>query len=170
MFLKTYGTQIAIADTIFLQFFAARYKDFKGKKAKDKFEWAPEILDFYHGDARKFKRPWKDCDDIYFPMNISGNHWILCQISIGSQMITAYDSDQSIVVHKDFEKAMEPLANMLPYFFLKCGLFDHRIDFSIEPGQKLQPFDFGRPLSNVVLQCQNRYFDYFILLESCCTV
>ena len=72
-------------------------------------------------------------------------------------MITAFDSDQIVAIHAKFEKAMELMANMLPYYFLHYGLYESRIDLALEPDEKLRSFDFRRALYNEVPQSKKRY-------------
>ena len=70
LFPKTYGTKIAIIDSIFEQYIRGRYPQFKDKRMKDNFDWDESILDYVNGNEGQFKRSWFDVDEIYYVMNL----------------------------------------------------------------------------------------------------
>ena len=149
---KTFGTKTAIADSIFEQYIRGRYPQFQNKRIKENFDWDETMIDYINGDRQKLKRSWNEVDEVYYAMNIKGAHWILIEISFTSWMLTAYDSDIATTSQAEFEKAMTPMAKMLPYLLLKGGLFESRPDLQLQ----LQEFSVRRLLANEVPQSKKR--------------
>lgn len=123
-FPKTFGTNMAVADSIFPQYISARFKEFGSKRKKESFDWDELVVQYVNGHPGKCKRNWIECDDIYYPMNLGGKHWILVEINLPSWLLTVYDSDRSVIGHAQFEKEMRPMVRMLPYLLKAGGYFD----------------------------------------------
>ena len=61
-----------------------------------------------------------DMEYVYYVVNVNENHWFMCQICLISLVIIIYDLDIVCTAQENFEKLIEPIANMLPYFLLQA--------------------------------------------------
>ncbi|XP_062117772.1 uncharacterized protein LOC133831485 [Humulus lupulus] len=139
---KTYSERFTIVDSMFQQFFEPHWEQFNKKKIKSSYIWPQEVLDYLVGDDNNFKRSWKDIDEVFTPINFSGTHWVLLEISLTSCLIKAYDSDITVVSNKDFENKMSRWGKMLPFLIQSSGLLSHRKDVQLQ-AQKVR-FEFTR--------------------------
>ena len=103
------------------QYFNGHYKKFKEKRSKKQFKFDECFWHYVNGDKKKFRKPWKDVEYVYYTMNINENHWILLQICFTSWDIIAYDSDMALNTNKKLEECMETICNMLPHLLLAVG-------------------------------------------------
>ncbi|XP_062085260.1 uncharacterized protein LOC133791349 [Humulus lupulus] len=139
---KTYSERFTIVDSMFQQFFEPHWEQFNKKKIKSSYIWPQEVLDYLVGDDNNFKRSWKDIDEVFTPINFSGTHWVLLEISLTSCLIKAYDSDITVVSNKEFENKMSRWGKMLPFLIQSSGLLSHRKDVQLQ-AQKVR-FEFTR--------------------------
>ncbi|XP_062106959.1 uncharacterized protein LOC133818226 isoform X1 [Humulus lupulus] len=105
-FPKTYPVKATVLDSSFAQYIPARYEEFK--KNGRTYQWDSDILDFLKGDAKKYKKPWGDCNEVYFHWCMENRHWVLCEINFADWMITVFDSDHSNFSHNKFSELIEP--------------------------------------------------------------
>ncbi|PON36162.1 Ulp1 protease family, C-terminal catalytic domain containing protein [Parasponia andersonii] len=99
-----------------------------------------------------FQRGWTEVEEVYYPLNIGANHWVLVQIDLPAHMLTVYDSDQALYDDARVEQAMCPMMKMLPYFLLNVEGVTDRADLDLTTTTKPRDFDVRRLPPNVVPQ------------------
>ncbi|PON62407.1 Ulp1 protease family, C-terminal catalytic domain containing protein [Parasponia andersonii] len=93
LFPKTYRKKVALADTVYIACMNGRWDAFRRTSNKAKFLWDDQLTDYAKRDADHFQRGWAEVDEVYYPLNIDSNHWVLVQIDLPAHMLTVYDSD-----------------------------------------------------------------------------
>ena len=93
LFPKTYRKKVALADTVFVACMNGRWEAFRKNSNKAKFKWDEQLTDYAKGDTNNFQRGWEEVDEVYYPLNIGSDHWVLVQIDLPAHMLTVYDSD-----------------------------------------------------------------------------
>ncbi|XP_062115194.1 uncharacterized protein LOC133829491 [Humulus lupulus] len=150
-FPKTYPVKATVLDSSFAQYIPARYEEFK--KNGRTYQWDSDILDFLKGDAKKYKKPWGDCNEVYFHWCMENRHWVLCEIYFADWMITVFDSDHSNFSHNKLSELMEPWTRMLPSLLNASGMFKGHPKLKIaRPKITVPNFDWRRMSTDIIPQ------------------
>ncbi|PON58460.1 Ulp1 protease family, C-terminal catalytic domain containing protein, partial [Parasponia andersonii] len=156
LFPKTYRKKVALADTVYVACMNGRWDAFRRTSNKVKFLWDDQLTDYAKRDADHFHRGWAEVEEVYYPLNIGANHWVLVQIDLPAHMLTVYDSDQALYDDACVEQAMRPMMKMLPYFLLNVEGVTDRADLDLTTTTKPRDFDVRRLPPNVVPQTAKR--------------
>ncbi|PON50821.1 Ulp1 protease family, C-terminal catalytic domain containing protein [Parasponia andersonii] len=126
---KTYRKKVTLADTVYIACMNGRWDAFQRTSNKAKFLWDDQLTDYVKRDAYHFQHGWAEVDEVYYPLNIGSNHWVLVQIDLPVHMLT-----------------------MLPYFLLNVEGVTNRDDLDLTRMTKPRDFDVRRLPPNVVSQ------------------
>ncbi|PON44693.1 Ulp1 protease family, C-terminal catalytic domain containing protein [Parasponia andersonii] len=156
LFPKTYRKKVALANTVYIACMNGRWDAFRKASNKAKFLWDDQVTDYAKGDANNFQRGREEVDEVYYPLNIGSNHWVLVQIDLPMHILTVYDSDQALYDDARVEEAMRPMMKMLPYFLLNVERVADRSDLDLTTMKKPHDFDVRRLPPNVVPQTMKK--------------
>ncbi|PON68127.1 Ulp1 protease family, C-terminal catalytic domain containing protein, partial [Parasponia andersonii] len=152
----TYRKKVALADTVYIACMNGLWDAFRRTSNKAKFLWDDQLTDYTKRDADKFQHGWAEVGEVYYPLNIGSNHWVLVQIYLPAHMLTVYDSNQALYDDACVEQAMHPMMKMLPYFLLNVKRVTDRDDLNFTTTMKPRDFDVRRLPPNVVPQTTKR--------------
>ncbi|PON37531.1 Ulp1 protease family, C-terminal catalytic domain containing protein [Parasponia andersonii] len=124
LFPKTYRKRVVLADTVYIACMNGRWDAFRKTSNEAKFLWDDQLTNYAKGDEDNFLRGWEEVDEVYYPLNIGLNHWVLVQIDLP----------------------------MLPYFLLNIEGVADRDDLDLTTTTKPRDFDVRRLPPNVVPQ------------------
>ncbi|PON68492.1 Ulp1 protease family, C-terminal catalytic domain containing protein, partial [Parasponia andersonii] len=133
--------KVALADTVYIACMNGQWDAFQRTSNKAKFLWDDQLTDYAKRDAYHFQCGWAEVDEVYYPLNIGSNHWVLVQIDLPAHMFTVYDSDQALYDDACVEQAMRPMMKMLPYFLLNVEGVTDRDDLDLTTTTKPRDFD-----------------------------
>ena len=156
LFPKTYRKKVALADTVFVACMNGRWEAFRKNSNKAKFKWDEQLTDYAKGDTNNFQCGWEEVDEVYYPLNIGSNHWVLVQIDLPAHMLMVYDSDQTLYNAARVDEAMRPMMKMLPYYLLSVDRVRDRDDLDLSTTTKPRDFDVRRLPPDVVPQTSKR--------------
>ena len=86
--------------------------------------------------------PWNTVDDIYLPLNLENEHWVLCVVHLQEWRIDVYDCDQTVCPGVNFDPFIQPLCEMFPYFLV--GAMFSEGEKARYPKLSLSKFEFSR--------------------------
>ncbi|PON75164.1 Ulp1 protease family, C-terminal catalytic domain containing protein [Parasponia andersonii] len=150
LFPKTYKKKVALVDTVYIACMNGRWDAFRRTSNKAKFLWDDQLTDNAKRYADHFQRGWVEIDEVYYPLNIGSNHWVLVQIDLPAHMLTVYDSDQALYDDARVEQAMRPMMKMLLYFLLNVEEVTDRADLDLTTTTKPRDFNIRKLPPNVV--------------------
>ncbi|CAB4308732.1 unnamed protein product [Prunus armeniaca] len=116
------GSDWTILDTTFQKCAALDYKQMKAYVGKEDRQHSKGLLGMVKGEGPKLAKSWSSVNRVCLPFNLQRQkHWILLVVDLKECEIRAYDSKVDLCRTQAIQRAVQPVAKMLPWLLKESG-------------------------------------------------
>ncbi|XP_038713407.1 uncharacterized protein LOC120007277 [Tripterygium wilfordii] len=121
----------AIMDTPFHTYLNIRYKLHEENNEPSHWDRDDLLLHFVDGSKENMVS-WSNLDRVYFPINITADHWAAGVIDLQEKRIICYDSLIKHTRQETFSNEMKSIATLIPKMLKRANVIDDESPWTIE--------------------------------------